>query len=561
MKGKKLKKWLSGIAAMAMAFSMMATGVNAAPSGTTGIDKEATTGSLTLQKSGDVLKSGSEYSAYQILNADYVENQDVYNYSWTDSFEDFADKATTDYGMTLEEIGALTNGNADYTFASGDTADKLATALEKFVTDNNTTVTATATATANEQGTAKFESLPIGYYLILETKNTEGYKTTKPIIVAVPSKLQGAEYDYDVEVTLKDQPVKVTKTVSESKAAEKDSKAEQVGKEFTFTLESVVPKYDDTYKNIVYKLTDTMDNGFDLVADSIKVYGNEIADNNLLSENTDYGLTVNGKTLTFDFSDNSSAGGTDYYAQVKGYNKIIITYEAKLNKDANFTVNGNTNTVTPTFGDSSTTTTTGTPDKAKVYSGTLQFTKLGENSEALKDVSFTIYKADENGNLVKDDEHKAGMVVYEVDEEGNITTTVKNDLSSTVTTSDKGLVQFSGLGEGTYYIVENEAPSGYVLPKEPIKVVVEVTLPDKIETGDEEATFKYTISGGGVDSETVIQDENDTAFVKFNVINSKGFTLPTTGGAGTYLFTIGGAILMLAAASVFIISRRKANTK
>ena len=40
--------------------------------------------------------------------------------------------------------------------------------------------------------------------------------------------------------------------------------------------------------------------------------------------------------------------------------------------------------------------------------------------------------------------------------------------------------------------------------------------------------------------------------------NKQGFNLPTTGGAGTWMFTIGGLVLMAGAVVVFISSRKKA---
>ena len=49
----------------------------------------------------------------------------------------------------------------------------------------------------------------------------------------------------------------------------------------------------------------------------------------------------------------------------------------------------------------------------------------------------------------------------------------------------------------------------------------------------------------------------DDGIVTVSIENKKGFTLPGTGGMGTYIFTIGGLVVMAGAAGAFFMSRRK----
>ena len=94
--------------------------------------------------------------------------------------------------------------------------------------------------------------------------------------------------------------------------------------------------------------------------------------------------------------------------------------------------------------------------------------------------------------------------------------------------------------------------------KNPIKLHVDVKLPDKIESGEETATYTFTVDGNGAS----IKEQNGTeGSVTIDIKDAKGFTLPKTGGMGTYLFTIGGVAVMLAAAGVFFVSRRKSGVK
>ncbi len=82
-----------------------------------------------------------------------------------------------------------------------------------------------------------------------------------------------------------------------------------------------------------------------------------------------------------------------------------------------------------------------------------------------------------------------------------------------------------GLDEGTYKIVEEKAPNGYSIVS--------------------------------VDDQTIAAGEN--ADITFNVKNTKLASLPGTGGIGTTIFTIGGCIIMIAAAAFYFLSRKKEN--
>jgi len=97
----------------------------------------------------------------------------------------------------------------------------------------------------------------------------------------------------------------------------------------------------------------------------------------------------------------------------------------------------------------------------------------------------------------------------------------------TVTTGSDGFGYIYGLVEGTYYLVETAAPSGYNLLTSPITVVVDSTTAD-----------------------------TTTHLTDVNVTNVKGFILPITGGTGTILFTVTGLIL-IAAAGVFLVAYKK----
>ena len=112
---------------------------------------------------------------------------------------------------------------------------------------------------------------------------------------------------------------------------------------------------------------------------------------------------------------------------------------------------------------------------------------------------------------------------------------------------------------GEYTLVETKAPSGFTLNTRQIPVVISATYTTegKLDTltikidGENTSTYKATYETTGT-----IKTITETTTVT-DVINTKIAQLPSTGGMGTYLFTIIGVVVMAGAAGAFFISRRK----
>lgn len=97
------------------------------------------------------------------------------------------------------------------------------------------------------------------------------------------------------------------------------------------------------------------------------------------------------------------------------------------------------------------------------------------------------------------------------------------------TTNDEGTLVFKGLKAGTYYLKETKTPEGYVADGSYIEV----------EVGETVSTNYYT---------------------DVTVPNTADITPPGTGGSGTMIFTICGASILVLAAAVYMVSRRKRET-
>lgn len=94
----------------------------------------------------------------------------------------------------------------------------------------------------------------------------------------------------------------------------------------------------------------------------------------------------------------------------------------------------------------------------------------------------------------------------------------------------------------TFYLVETQAPAGYILKQAAVEVI---TTDDGTLIGTPQKQTTVTVLNQGKDEPPIPKDENPT------------FQLPLTGGAGTALFTAVGLLLMTGATVVLVRNRKK----
>ena len=99
-----------------------------------------------------------------------------------------------------------------------------------------------------------------------------------------------------------------------------------------------------------------------------------------------------------------------------------------------------------------------------------------------------------------------------------------------------GVLTVLGLEEGTYWFEETLAPLGYSINEKGETVTVEASQYSEDAEGKEK-----------------ISDVSATG----TIYDTKLSALPSTGGIGTAVFTIGGCVIMIAAAYFFFVSRKK----
>lgn len=162
----------------------------------------------------------------------------------------------------------------------------------------------------------------------------------------------------------------------------------------------------------------------------------------------------------------------------------------------------------------------------------------------------------EKGKALKGAEFKVPFTVKGTD--GNYTV-VKAEGETTVKCDDNGVVVIKGVKAGTYSITETTAPDGYNKLTAPFDVEAVKTGATTTNTTvylDENGTVTATETN----TKVTYTNENLAASVKV-VVNKAGSLLPSTGGMGTTIFTVTGAILMLIAAVIFVTRRRMKNVQ
>ena len=160
---------------------------------------------------------------------------------------------------------------------------------------------------------------------------------------------------------------------------------------------------------------------------------------------------------------------------------------------------------------------------------------------------------------------------------------VSGDPVAVTTSDDGGHLYFHGLNVGTYYVKETKAPQGYSLNSTIYKVVIDATVDTagiltaysikfynastNAEAGSitytntaTQVTDVYTTEGGTTTVNEHFGDVNTQIAVTVSpleILDTPLADLPSTGGMGSYLFTIIGVAVMAIVAGSYFRSRAK----
>lgn len=119
-------------------------------------------------------------------------------------------KAVAGGELTIYQVAAVTenDGNLSYTYTNGfeacgiDLGDLTASTLPGKLQEKLSANAAKTAVTVDKDGVARFSDLPLGLYLVVQTKAATGYNKVSSFLVSVPLTENGA-YIYDVDATPK----------------------------------------------------------------------------------------------------------------------------------------------------------------------------------------------------------------------------------------------------------------------------------------------------------------------------------------------------------------------
>ena len=469
------------------------------------VGAEGTSGTSATKDGKITIKNAvpkQTYTIYQILELESfsdktAENPGNYAYKATTKWKGFVESTTgKKYLNTDDDSGYVTwVKNADpAAFAKA----ALAYAKEQTSSIAEDFKVAPEATAGNTTSTVTFDKLSLGYYLVDSS------------VGALCSLDTTAK---EVEIEEKNGVPSVEKKVQEDSTSKwESSNTADIGQ--TINFQTTITAQAGAQN---YVLHDKMEKGLTFNNDiNVKKNGTDVDTSNYkLITNTTDDCTFE-IVFTQEFCDALIAKDT-----------IIVTYSATLNENAKIGETGNTNEAKLEYGDKNTISSKTITKTYKIP--VFKYTRKDDGTnKGLSGAIFTLSKNSKGENPIK---------LVKITETGNTYRVAKETETAgitkitEVTTPDDGRFTIQGLDADTYYLTETKQPDGYNKLSAPVKIVIKedgtITIGDATDTVDE-----------------------------VGVENKSGSLLPHTGGMGTTLFYIFGAILVVGSGVVLITKKR-----
>ena len=491
---KHARKLASLLLALVMVFALATTAFAQDVTVTGG------TGSITISNAA----KGETYAIYKLFEA--TVNADGSSIAYTGTIPaSLSTYFTADKNGYISATAAAKDGES--------MSDGLKAALKTWAE------TATSTSTAESDGSAlNFNGLAYGYYVVTTTQGDQliSVDSTKPSVTIVDKNSST--------------PKELTKTASSDNVS--------IGDTVTYTVSFKTSNYYGAGKEakeiVSYTIEDTLPAFLtDVTVTSISVNNDAIQDQT-------------GATPQFD---SNKKIVIDWYDEVNKqflYDNgatVTITYTAKVTDKAIIDGNGNTNDVTLKW------TTKGSDqpvpseikEKETIYTYAIALKKVNDKGQALPGAIF------EFPFYVKSTADADGAYIYAGTEAGE-------NLTKQITTPADGVIIVKGVKTDSYTITEFKAPDGYNKLADPVTVTA-------VRTGSTTTSKTVYLDENGKETNetTAIEvkvENNDIAATAVVVVNKAGTELPSTGGMGTTLFYVLGAVLVVGAGVLLITKKR-----
>ena len=617
----------------------------------TGVYDEAGVNNVLGGNASSTLGNGETGYGYAIKGVEftYVKVADIFQYGETETTDGHVeilyavDKAK---GSDLLNTLGLADGKNRYEKADALDASKyfyqsdvLISALSAGLTANATTVknameryaatNGTAMPLTDSYGKTKAENLPLGLYLVAETKVPEMVvSTTDPFLVSVPmtsvngtnANDGGTRWIYDITLYPKNLTgiPSLEKTLRESKndTGKTDAYAHtgtaSAGDTIDYQIISTLPSItsEATYLSC-YTFIDTLSAGLtyakgdvalELFTDSgctnaITKWSEQDGKFTVGYSMTDAGESV----MTIEMTEAGLAElntSKAVYSEAGMVNSgfsdctLRIRYTAKMNSNGDLIYGdkGNDNRVVLTWKRSSQNYYDTLVDDCHVFTYGIDLTKVFNDGQGnFKNVAFLIQNKTD-GYYVKAALDQATGIYYVTEH-----VTDKKDATDfvPVTVAGKdGKIVVMGLEDDSYVISELKTDNGYTLLKNAITVDIsradtansctiyesdalgliqnDPRYAEKVNSADgitnhaqKHLEHKLVTASATVDGKKVTMLESNgskNAEAPLTVVNTRGFDLPKTGDHGTWMYSVGGVLLMTAAAGAMFFALRKRST-
>ena len=455
---------------------------------------EPETGSITINGVND----STTYEVYKLLDLEsYDSGAGAYSYKANAAWAAF---------FATDEAKAYMATDADgyVTWAAAEDDDTKAAFAKKALAYAKANGIAPTKSSDNAgefvitESIGKFANLELGYYLIDSTVGALcGLTTTNP----------------DASINAKNGIPTVDKQVNEDSTGQWGANnTADIGQTVEYRVTVNVHAGAENYI-----LHDAMENGLTFkgvtkIEHVVPGTGTQDVATTLYEVKTDANVISDGCDFEVHFS-------KEFCDELETNDKIIVSYTAMLNRNAVISGAGNVNTAWLSFGEGH----ESNRDSVTTYTFGIDIVKTDSANKLIDGAQFKIYDAANDGNEVAVVLMDDGVTYRRArDDEQGIAIVVKD-----------GKVRVVGFDNGTYYLEETVAPDGY----------------NKLS-----ARQKFIVSDSNLDA--VFNNDIYSTGSGVHVVNKTGSMLPETGGLGTVLFTVFGAIIVLATGAILITKKR-----
>ena len=480
-----------------------------------------------------------------------------------------ADAHKTEGGVSYYTSDTLNNKLAAALAANATSAKN---ALETAVKNGGVAMTET-----DATGHTSASNMDQGLYLVVETRVPEMVTSTcTPFFVSLPmTTIDGSEWTYDIVIYPKNQTGNpdLEKTVRESKNSTgkhngsltditdgfEHTATASVGDTVDYQIISTLPTITSKASGLSeYTYVDTLSKG-------IRYHKNDVVieffrDSACTDKITTWAEDSGKFTLVYDDAQNSmtirmteaglseiNEATTVYTDSVKrGYSDCTmrITYAATLTADAQMGDKDNPNEVVLTWKRTNTTYYDTLEDCCHVYTYGIDVLKqFSDGKGNVQNVKFNLHNDSDDCYIIAD--LKDGIYYAK-------SFTSKKSDATTFVPNGSGHIIVKGLEDDTYSLIEVATDKGYILLADAIELVIKTG-----ESGTcEQCATKLLTASATVNGKDVSMTDGN-AILPLTVVNNPGFNLPKTGGRGVWMYTVGGVLLLSAAAFIVVKSRKQ----